>query len=365
MRKYAYIRGLVIAAAVACLTPILNVDACTGIKLKAKDGSFVTGRTLEFGVPVDISAAVIPAGYEFVGSTPQGPGLKYTAKHAVVGAIAFGNPAIMDGLNAAGLAVGTFYFPGFAEYATVTAENQSKALSPVEFANWVVTQFATVEEVKAALSSVVIAPTVTKGWGSTVAPFHYIVYDKTGKGMVIEPIGGKLVTHDNPIGTFTNSPNFDWHMTNLRNFINLSTLNAKPITYDGVVFSSFGQGSGMVGVPGDFTPPSRFVRAAIYSATAVPSENVGEAVFQAFHILNQFDIPKGVARDVDGGKTYYDMTLMTCIKDPQSLRYYFKTYEDQSIKVIDLTKFDQNAKAIKQLKVGGGNGVADISGDLK
>lgn len=347
------------------LLPFHGPLACTGIKLVAKDGSIVHGRTLEFGIEVALSSVVIPRGHSFVGTTPQGPGLEYRAKYAAVGAIAFDQVAIMDGLNEKGLAVGTFYFPGFAGYSKITPENRSQALSPVEFSNWILTQFATVDEVKKSIEHVVIAPTVVKEWGATPAPFHYIVYDALGNALVIEPIDGKLVTYDNPLGAFTNSPTFDWHVTNIRNYINLTPVNVKPITWDNLVLTSFGQGSGMVGLPGDFTPPSRFVQAAIFSATATPSSDAGEAVMQAFHILNQFDIPVGISREKVGDTIYTDSTEITCVRDPQAKRYYFKTYDDQTIRMIDLTRFDMNAPTIKRAPINSGSTpYVDISSKL-
>ena len=156
-------------AAAFLLAGTASMDACTGIKLKAKDGSVVHGRTLEFGIPVHVTTAVVPRNYEFKATTPNGPGLTYKSKYAAVGAIAFDNVAILDGMNEKGLSVGTFYFPTFAGYTQTTAENQPKSLSPVDFPNWIVTQFATVEEVKAALPNVVIAPTVVKAWGNAAA----------------------------------------------------------------------------------------------------------------------------------------------------------------------------------------------------
>lgn len=345
--------------------PQLHLEGCTGIKLVAKDGTVVHGRTLEFGIQLDTSIAVIPEGYEFVGTTPQGKGLKYTAKYAAVGAMCFEDIDLMDGMNEKGLSVGTFYFPGFAGYATITSENQSKALSPVEFSNWLLTQFATIDEIKAALSGVVIAPTIYKEWGPTTPPFHYIVFEKSGKSLVIEPIDGKLVTHENVLGVFTNSPTFDWHMTNLRNYINLTPNNPKPFKIDGLELAPFGQGAGMVGMPGDFTPPSRFVRAAIFSISAIPSANAKEAIFQTFHILNQFDIPIGAARTKVGDVVYSDSTMITCARDPQSLKYFFRTYDDQTIRVVDLSTFDLKAKVLKRIKTSTGvQPAVDISSQL-
>jgi len=346
--------GAALALSVTTWGMFSQAEACTGIKLKAKDGSIVHGRTLEFGIQVDTSIVVVPRGYDFEGTTPDGKGLKYKAKYAAVGTIAFDNPAIMDGMNEKGLSVGTFYFPGFAGYSAITPDNQNKAVSPVEFSNWLVTSFATIEEVKAGLSNVIIAPTISKAWGPTPPPFHYIVFDKSGQCLVIEPMDGKLVTYDNRLGAFTNSPQFDWHMTNLRNYINLTPENPKPLKVDGLEFASFGQGGGLVGLPGDFTPPSRFIRAAIFSITAIPTADSKSAIFQAFHILNQFDIPVGAARKKVGDVIYSDFTMLTCARDPQQLKYYFKTYDDQNIRFVDLSKFDLNAKALKLFKTSNG-----------
>lgn len=326
-----------------------DLKGCTGIMLTAKDQSIVHGRTLEFGVEIDTSVVVIPRGYAFKGTIPGGTGMDYKAKYAATGAIAFDKLSIMDGMNEKGLAVGIFYFAGFASYGEITPENKSKALAPDEFANWILTQFATVDEVKAALPNVVIAPTVVKTWGPVPPPFHYIVYDKSGKCLVIEPLKGTLVSYDNPIGILTNSPTFDWHLKNLHNYVNLTAINAKPITFRGMEIAPFGQGSGMVGLPGDFTPPSRFVRATVFCITALPSENAFESVFQAFHILNQFDIPVGAARQVIDNVVHTDFTMVTCVRDPQALKYYYRTYKDQTIRMIDLSKFNFDAKEVKKL----------------
>ncbi|GAB4234127.1 MAG: choloylglycine hydrolase family protein [Chlamydiales bacterium] len=328
-----------------------KASACTGILLKTQDGSIVHGRTVEFGVFIDTSVAVIPRNYEFVGSTPMGPGKKYTSRYAALGIFTYDNVKLMDGINEAGLALGAFYFPTFAEYSHVTSENVEKALSPIDFSNWILTQFSSLDEIRKAIEkeSVLIVPTVIEGWGSETPPFHYIVYDKKGKSIVIEPLDGKLVVKDNPIGVLTNSPSFDWHLTNIRNYIALNPRNVPPIKIDGTQFASLGQGSGMLGLPGDFTPPSRFVRATVFSASAIPEKTADQGILQTFHILNNFDIPIGVARHVEDGVIHSDYTMLTVARDPQSLKYYYKTYDDQTIRYVDLSQFDLNAKQIKFL----------------
>jgi len=357
-----------IAAAGAALALLgQQATACTGIMLKTKDGSIVHGRTVEFGVTIDSSIAVVPRGHAFVGETPLGDGLAYTAKYGAIGTIAYTDVKLLDGLNEAGLAVGAFYFPDFAEYTPATSENIARGMSPSDFPNYLLTQFATVDEVRQAVDrgDVVVMPTVVEGWGPEPPPFHYVAYDKSGASIVIEPVGGRLVVHDNPLGVMTNSPSFDWHMTNLRNYIALDPRNVPPITIDGKSFSQLGQGSGMLGLPGDFTPPARFVRAAVFSATAVPSDDATGGIEQVFHILNNFDIPVGVARAESEGVVHTDYTMLTVARDPQSLRYYYKTYDDQTIRMVDLKAMDLDAKGIRMLSTKGRQPIADMTADVK
>lgn len=342
-----------------------TIFGCTGIMLLPDDGSVMTGRTVEFGMPLDLHGAFVPRQIRFQGQAPNGNGLAYTSRYSAVGCFCFSEPVLMDGMNEKGLVAAAFYFPGYAGYAEITASNQQKALSPVDFPNWILTQFATVEEVKEGVKDVVIAPTVIEGWGDTPPPFHYIVYDQTGKSIVIEPIDGRLIVHENKIGAFTNSPTFDWHMTNLRNFINLHKVDAPPIEVRGVTFAPFGQGSGMVGLPGDFTPPSRFVRASIFSTVAKPTKGGKDTVNQAFHILNQFDIPVGSVQDKQNGQVHSDYTMMTSVKDPQNLIYYFKSYRDPTIRFLDLKAFDPNGKEIKSAEFEQSATFVDVSAELK
>lgn len=328
-----------------------NANACTGIELKAKDGTYVNGRTLEFAVPVNPAIYIIPRNFKFLGTLPDGSaGMSYTSKYQVIGGGMMGTPLVLDGMNEAGLSAAVFYFPGYAGYGTVTDMNKRKALSPVDFNNWLLTQFASVADVKKGLDDIVIAATPFKAWGM-VPPFHYVVYDKTGQSIVIEPINGKLVVYDNPLGIITNSPTFDWQMTNLKNYVNLSPLGVPQATLNGVQLQQFGQGSGLHGLPGDFSPPSRFVRAALFSSTALPSNTGEQTVMQAFHILNQFDIPLGSVRSVENGNMQYDYTMLTSVKDPQNQSYYFKTYGNQNIEVIHLNNFNQNATRIQTVNI--------------
>jgi len=351
-----------IALAIGLSAIALNsANACTGTKLKAKDNSVVYGRTLEFGFDIHSNVIVIPRNYAFKGTSPfEGQGMQWKSKYAIVGANAEDQKMIVDGLNEKGLSVGSFYFPGYAKYQEVNQKQAGNSINSVELGVWILSNFSTIDEVKQGLQKIKVSNAKFKPW-DTVVPLHYIATDLSGKSLVIEYVDGKLNTYDNKIGAFTNSPTFDWHMTNLRNYINLSPLNVTEIKVDRNTVGQFGQGSGMHGLPGDFTPPSRFVRSAVFTASSLPVDNAEQAVTRAFHILNNFDIPKGAIREVQDGKLTTDITLWTSVDDLSNKRFYFHTYNDRALKMVDLMKFDLNAKTIKVIPMAGKNQIADLS----
>ena len=347
------------------LCALIDLSACTGILMKGVDGSFVTGRTVEFGVDLDLSVAVVPRNMQFTSHVMGKKGKSYTSKYAVVGAYCFKDQVIMDGMNEKGLVAAAFYFQDYAGYSNIDSTNQEFAVSPVEFPHWILTQFASIEEVLSGLNSVVIAPQIAKDWGSAPAPFHYIVYDRLGKSLVIEPVDGVLVVYENPLGVITNSPGFDWHLQNLINYINIKPQTAMPVEIRGLKLTPFGQGSGGQGMPGDFTPPSRFVRATFFSVNSLVTKTNQELINQSFHVLNQFDIPLGTVSGQVEGKIHYDHTMFTSVKNPNDLKYYYKSYDNQVVKFIDLNKFDLNAKTIVSQRVQGNTTYEDVSNQLK
>ena len=160
------------------------------------------------------------------------------------------------------------------------------------------TPFANVDEVRAAVESgeVVVAPTLLPGWPPMVQPFHWIVYDKSGKSIVIEPLGGKLVVSDNPLGVLTNSPTFDWHMTNLRNYIALNPRDVPPVKVDGETFAGVRHGCRHARPAGRLHAAVALRARRGVRATAFGVPDARSGIFSGFHILNNFDIPYGAAR---------------------------------------------------------------------
>jgi choloylglycine hydrolase len=336
-------------------------NACTGIRIKPKDGSVIFARTLEFAADMHSDIIVIPRNKQFVGTAPQDrAGLHWTTKYATVGTNAFGMPVVLDALNEKGLAVGLFYFPDYAQYQEIGPQDVAKSLAPWELGAFLLGTCADVQEAVEAVKQVRVGAAVQKDMGF-VPPCHYIVNDAQGGCVVLEYVGGKLQIYDNPLGVFSNAPTFDWHLTNLQNYVKLSVNNAPAVNLAGIKLSGFGQGSGMLGLPGDFTPPSRFVRAVAFSQPALPVETARDGVLQVFHLLNQFDIPKGAARAVENGREVVDYTQWTGASDLANLRYYFHTYDDRRIRVVDLKTMNLDASDIKTIRMNGSEIIDDVS----
>ncbi len=346
----------------ACALPVL---ACTGITIRPRDGSVIFARTLEFAVDIRSNVIVVPRGRDHVGATPAGrPGLRWRSRYGSVGMNACGQPVFVDGLNEKGLHVGLFYFPGYAGYQSIAAAEEDRALAPHELAGFLLGTCANVGEAVEAARDVRVGAVVFKEFGF-VPPVHFIVNDASGHAAVLEHVRGELKVHRNPLGVLTNSPTFDWHMINLSNYVNLTVSNVPPLDFDEMELQALGQGAGLLGLPGDFTPPSRFVRAAVFSRSALPVDTAREGVLQSFHILNQFDIPKGATRSVGKGKPLADYTLWTAASDLKNLRYYFRTFDNSRIRMIELKTLDPDAKDVKTIPIGGEERFEDVTGTAR
>ena len=328
---------LAITGLLAANTP---ARACTGGALIAKDGGVAVGRTLEFGKPLDSVLAIWPAGSEFQGLTPTGAnGLKWKSKYGLLGpSVANYHDMLFDGINDQGLNVGIFYFPGFAQYAEPTPENAAKGISPAQVVTWILGTCGTVAEVKEKINDIALLPVVIDVIG-IVPDLHIKVQDPAGACITIEPRDGKLLVYDNPVRVLTNSPEFPWHLTNLNNYLNITADYPASKKVGDLELAPFGMGGGAFGLPGDFSPPSRFVRMAFFLLNAEPQDNVDQAVGTMFHFLNNFDIPPGTAMPPAGvAEKYPDYTSWTVVSDLAKKQYHWKTYGNQSIRAVDLAQ---------------------------
>lgn len=334
---------------------------CTCLRVKAKDGSVVIGRTMEFGLDPGSSIAVFPRNYAFQALAPNDkPGLSWKGSYGFVGMSLLDRAMTADGINEKGLYVGLLYLPGFAKYQDIPPGEEAKSISQLDVPAYILSLCSSVEEVKNKLSNVLVSGIYVDKVKS-VPGVHYAVHDSTGKSIVVEYVNGNLQVNDNPIGVMTNSPTFDWHLLNLRNYVNLSATSVPELKLEDGSLRQLGQGSGMLGLPGDSTPPSRFVRATALTQSLIQPENAEKAVNAAYHIINNFDIPVGFSRAKENGQEYYDFTFWTTISDLENKAYYYRGYDNLKVYRVDLGKIDFEGAEIKKLDTSNSTWFQEIS----
>lgn len=308
--------------------------ACTGISLTATDGSYVQARTIEWAYgALKSEYVVIPRGERLRSYTPTGAnGLEFTARYGVVGLAVVEKEFIAEGINEAGLSAGLFFFPRYGSYQPYDAAHNARTLGDLQVVQWMLTQFASIDEMMAAVGKVDIVGLEKS------AVIHWRIGDPSGRQVVMEIVGGKVHFYENKIGVLTNAPGFEWQMANLENYVNLRAGTAPNLTLGEVTIEPNGGSSAILGLPGDFTPPSRFVRAAFFRNTAPERATGLETVLQAFHLLNNFDVPIAIENPAE--KSLPSATQWTAAIDLTARRVYYKTAYNNNIRMIDLRSID-------------------------
>ena len=221
-------RNLLLGMAAVCGGSFQAV-ACTGIALTAADGSYVQSRTIEWARGVLQSEyVVIPRGQWLRSFTPLGAdGMTFTAKYGVVGLSVVQKEFIAEGINEAGLSAGLFFFPQYGGYEPYEPAQNDRTLADLQFVAWVLTQFSTVDEVKAAVGGVRIVAL------EKTSVVHWRIGEPSGRQVVLEIVGGVPHFYENEVGVLTNAPGFEWQLTNLNNYVNLYPGDAPVRRLDG------------------------------------------------------------------------------------------------------------------------------------
>jgi choloylglycine hydrolase len=261
-------------------------------------------------------------------------------------------------LDQAGLNAGLFYFREYGSLAPFDPDDGANRLVDMDLVWWMLSQFASIGEVRAALPSITVAPVYIDDGGRPSPTAHWRVTDAAGGSIVIEIVDeGQVHVYDNHVGVITNPPHFPWHITNLNNYVNVRSGTVARHTTGDLTLTSFGSGTAALGLPGDFSPPSRFVRAAFVRATTPPLATADDAVAHAFHILHNFDIPIGVEFGEDERDQLPDLpsaTQWTAASDLSNRRFFYTTMHDSTVKLVDLNRldFEQPAETAHDLDQG-------------
>ena len=361
--------GLLAAGAVT------ESPACTDFRIKAADGTVIIGRTMDFEVPVLSFVRVFPRCERWSSDAPRmSKGISWTSRYGYV-AIDMGGRLVdpldrgenlADGLNEKGLSFGWLSLPDFTAYQDRAAEAEpAKAIAHLDLCAWALGNFATVDEVKTAFAGVHV-------WGKPIGPvnlimpLHASVHDASGRSIVLEFTREGPKVHENLPGVLTNAPTFDWHLVNVRNFVNLKAMSAGPIRVDASVLSPIGSGSGLLGIPGDWTPPSRFVRTAAMGHLAMEPKDAEGGVILAEQLLGSVTIPRGLELVQGQGPVRPNFTRWSVIKDLRNRVLYFRGYDSHAFRAIRLPKLNLQPDGKRlSLPMPTGGGIIDVTGDFR
>ena len=310
---------------------------CTGIRFTDTKGRMFFGRNLDWTqgygerVVVTPPAANVPTAFERPANL--------AGNHAVIGMgiVVEGVPLYFDCGNDAGLAVAGLNFPQSARYASEPHEGSTN-VAAYEFPLWVTRTFSSLDDVRKALGAVtVVAKPVNEQL--PVANLHWLIGDATGS-IVVECMADGLHAWENDTDVLTNEPDFGWQRTNLRNYLTLSDKEPAPTAWGAASLAPFGSGAGMQGIPGDYSGPARFVKAAFVNNHYPTQEDEAANVVRLFRTLGSVAVPDGCAEMPDGS---CEKTLYTSCFSAVTMTYYHATYDDPQIRAYPLSSADPTA----------------------
>ncbi|EOU1660801.1 choloylglycine hydrolase [Clostridium perfringens] len=317
---------------------------CTGLALETKDGLHLFGRNMDIEYSFNQSIIFIPRNFKCVNKSNK---KELTTKYAVLGmgTIFDDYPTFADGMNEKGLGCAGLNFPVYVSYSKEDIEGKTN-IPVYNFLLWVLVNFSSVEEVKEALKNAnIVDIPISENIPNTT--LHWMISDITGKSIVVEQTKEKLNVFDNNIGVLTNSPTFDWHVANLNQYVGLRYNQVPEFKLGDQSLTALGQGTGLVGLPGDFTPASRFIRVAFLRDAMIKNDKDSIDLIEFFHILNNVAMVRGSTRTVEEKSDLTQYTSCMCLEKGI---YYYNTYENNQINAIDMNKENLDGNEIKTYK---------------
>lgn len=298
---------------------------CTAATYRTKD--FYFGRTLDYDFSYGDEVVVTPQNYPF-----GFRGAEALATHyAIIGMahVEEDYPLYYDGVNEKGLGMAGLNFVGNARYRKEEPDRDN--IAQFELIPWILGKCATVREARQLLGRINLTDTPFSR-NLPVAQLHWIVADAR-EAVTVEAVEEGIRIYDNPVGILTNNPPFDQQMFRLNDYMNLSAREPEN-TFSGDLFlHPYSRGMGALGLPGDLSSQSRFVRAAFVKMNSVSGDSEAESVSQFFHILGAVDQQRGCCEVAEGK---YEMTLYTSCCNTDKGIYYYTTYENHQITAVDM-----------------------------
>ena len=348
MKKLPFL--LVLSSSLVATAP--SALACTALMITDKQGNAYSGKTMEYAAALPFEMSYVPAGTKVVSVAPGNePGLSFETKYPVLGVSAdagLGGDVNMmvESANDQGLSLSTNELPGSQSPAGAGSE-AAKALAATDLALYLLGNFQNVAQVKEALTSREVSVWLPKVplVGNIELPMHYILFDKTGAGIVIEYLDGNQNIHDNPVGVATNAPDFDWHLKNLNNYAQLTNVDRNTGQFGQLKVNAPDSGNALANLPSSQIAADRFVKAAFYIQFVRKADTADDAVITLGHILNNFDRPYDLSIDkgfsAEGGTagtTSSEVTLFTWMNDKVRNLYFLRTIDALNFAKFEIAK---------------------------
>lgn len=335
-------------------------ESCSAFLWETLDNKHLFARNYDFNrVSEGTSVIYVPNNYEYytMGTKLENDLLeenKRKSKYRILGigtTILEPTPALYEGMNEMGLCGAQLYYRNFAHFSTELKEN-TYPVQPPFFVMHALATCKDVLEVKKMLEEDISL--VGKPLLGTVPTIHFIFGDKKGNNIIVEPDVDGIKIYDKTIGVMTNSPSYKWHELNLLNYVNLRNLDYDTLKIENVSLEQCFSGSGMLGLPGDFTSPSRFVRLALFKKYASKGKNEVEGVNYLFRLMQNVSFPLGMVlvsnpgepTSKDKGVVPFDYTVYTSVMSLDLLCFYWTTYDNNMIRFVDMKKHFDSTKII-------------------
>lgn len=302
---------------------------CTAVTYKTKDHYF--GRNLDLEYSYEETVTITPRNYGFH-FRKMG---KMESHFAMIGMayVSEGYPLYYDATNEKGLSIAGLNFPGNAEYKPFCEGKDN--VTPFELTPWILGQCATVSDAEKLLQRINL---LNEDFNSALplSPLHWIISDRE-RSITLEAVKDGVKIYENPVGVLTNNPTFDHQMFNLNNYMALTKGEPENTFAQDLQLTKYSRGMGAMGLPGDVSSMSRFVRAAFVKLNSVSGDSEEESVSQFFHILKSVEMQRGC---VELGKNVYEITIYSSCCNTDRGIYYYCTYGSSRICAVDMHEED-------------------------
>lgn len=311
---------------------------CTSIAMKTND--FYFGRTMDLESNFNECVVFTPRNYPF--TFRKAGALQRHYAMLGMASVVEGIPLYAEAVNERGLCIAGLNFPDNAYYPPEEKTDCSN-ISPFELIYWLLGKCASVAEAKELLAATHLIGIPFSGT-LPLAPLHWHIADKECS-IVLEATKEGMNVFDNPMGVLTNNPSFPFQMTNTCQYLNLTAKNPENCFTSDMDLKPYGWGLGSFGLPGDFSPSSRFVKASYLSLNSICEKDEASSVTQFFHLLDSVSMVKG---SVIADKDVYELTIYSCCVNADKGIYYYKTYTNNQLTAIHMNHENLNGCNLKR-----------------